>query len=198
MSAHVTLIDFGGGNAGSMARALVRVGANVRVAARHEEAHGADRLVLPGVGHFGAVMEALRERGLDDAVREHVRAGRPFLGICVGLQVLLDSSEEAPGVTGLGLVPGRVVRFQAHKVPQVGFNLVETARDSSVLRSGYFYFVNSFHCVPADPGVVAATAEYGVRFVAAIEAGPLLALQFHPEKSGRAGLDLLERWLRWS
>ncbi len=195
MSAGVTLLDYGGGNAGSVARDLARVGASVRVASRGEDAVGADRLVLPGVGHFGAVMAALRERGLDQAIPEHVRAGRPFLGVCVGLQVLLDASDEAPGVPGLGLVRGRVVRFQAPKVPQVGFNRIVTTRASRVLSPGYFYFVNSYHCVPADPCVVAATAEYGVRFVAAIEAGPLLAVQFHPEKSGARGLALLDRWL---
>ncbi len=195
MSADVTLVDYGGGNTGSMARALARVGAGVRVAARGAEAGDAGRLVLPGVGHFGAVMEALRERGLDGAVARHIRAGRPFLGVCVGLQVLLDESDEAPGVPGLGLIPGRVVRFQAAKVPQVGFNRVETVRDSRVLAPGYFYFVNSYHAVPADPSVVAATAEHGVRFTAALEVGALLAVQFHPEKSGSAGLALLHRWL---
>lgn len=195
MSADVTLLDYGGGNAGSMARALARVGASVRVAARQADALDPERLVLPGVGHFGTVMEALRERGLDGVVARHVRAGRPFLGVCVGLQVLLDASDEAPGVPGLGLVPGRVVRFRAAKVPQIGFNRVETTRDSRVLAPGYFYFVNSYHAVLADPSTVAATAEYGVRFTAAIEVGSLLALQFHPEKSGAAGLALLQRWL---
>lgn len=196
MSADVTLLDYGGGNAGSMVRALARVGASLRVAARGEEAQDAERLVLPGVGHFGTVMKALRERGLDEVVARHVRAGRPFLGVCVGLQVLLDASDEAPGVPGLGLVAGRVVRFREAKVPQVGFNRVETTRDSRALAPGYFYFVNSYYAVPADPSAVAATAEYGVRFAAALEVGALLAVQFHPEKSGASGLAFLERWLR--
>ncbi len=195
MSASVTLLDYGGGNTGSMARALARVGAEVRVAVRGTDVAEHDRLVLPGVGHFGTVMEALRERGLDEAIRRHVGAGRPFLGVCVGLQVLCDASDEAPGVPGLGLVPGRVVRFQAPKVPQVGFNRVEPTRPGRVLTPGYFYFVNSYHAVPADPSAVAATAEYGVRFAAAVEVGAMLAVQFHPEKSGPAGLAMLERWL---
>lgn len=195
MSAGVTLLDYGGGNTGSMARALARVGADVRVAARETDVAHHDRLVLPGVGHFGAVMEALRARGLDEAIRRQVGAGRPFLGVCVGLQVLFEASDEAPGTRGLGLIPGRVVRFQASKVPQVGFNRVEPTRPGRVLAPGYFYFVNSYHAVPADPAAVAAIAEYGVRFAAAIEVGPLLAVQFHPEKSGPAGLAMLERWL---
>lgn len=195
MNTNVTVLDCGSGNVGSVVRALRRVGAEVRVAARDTEVLDPDRLVLPGVGHFGAVMEALRERGLDEVVLRHVRAGRPFLGVCVGLQVLMDASDEAPGVRGLGLVPGRVVRFQGPKVPQVGFNLVETVRDSLILQTGYYYFVNSYYVVPEDPSVVAATAEYGVRFTAAVETGAGVAVQFHPEKSGAAGLALLGRWL---
>ena len=195
MGARVTVIDCGGGNVGSMARALARVGADVTVA----QAGGAlehERLVLPGVGHFGTVMQALRSRGLDRVIEEHVQAGRPFLGVCAGLQVLFQESEEAPGVPGLGLVPGGVSRFRHDKVPQVGFNLVEVQRASTVLESGYFYFVNSYHVEPLDRGVVAATSDYGGPFVAAIERGNLVAVQFHPEKSAAKGLALLERWLR--
>ena len=177
-----------------MARALAHVGAEVRVARSAVETGHPDRVVLPGVGHFGQVAEALRERGFDGLVAAHVAAGRPFLGVCVGLQTLLDSSEEAPGVAGLGLIPGRVVRFDAPKVPQVGYNLVEPVREGVVARA-YYYFVNSYHAVPADPSVVAAVSDYQGAFVAAVAVGSVLAVQFHPEKSGPVGLELLTRWL---
>lgn len=195
MKADVTVLDLGSGNVGSVVRALQRVGASVRVTAHPSDVRDPERLVLPGVGHFGAAMETLRGRGLDEVVVRHLEAGRPFLGVCVGLQVLFDASDEAPGVPGLGLVAGHVVRFQGPRVPQVGFNLVETTRDSRVIQPGYYYFVHSYYAVPLDTSVVAATAEYGVRFTAAIEVGPLLAVQFHPEKSGAVGLALLRRWL---
>lgn len=195
MNADVTVLDAGFGNVGSVARALRRVGANVRLAASVGDVGDPDRLVLPGVGHFAMVMGGLRERGLHEVVLRHARWGRPFLGVCVGLQVLFEESEEAPGVGGLGLVAGRVVRFQTAKVPQVGFNFVETVRESRVVSTGYYYFVHSYYPLPTDPSAVVATAEYGVRFAAAIEVGPLLAVQFHPEKSGPTGLALLHRWL---
>jgi len=195
VSPDVAIVDWGGGNVGSMVRALTRAGASVRCVRSHQEAGAADRMVLPGVGHFGAVMQALRDRGLDRLVMDHLASGRPFLGVCVGLQVLFEASEEAPRVPGLGILRGRVVRLNAPKIPHVGFNLVEVVRPSRFLDSDYYYFVNSYHAVPEDPDLTVAVTEYGARFTAAVESGAILAVQFHPEKSGDAGLALLARFL---
>lgn len=177
-----------------MVRALTATGASPEVVSQASDAGAPDRLVLPGVGHFGEVMQALRDRGFDTLVTEHLARGRPFLGVCVGLQVLFDGSDEDPDEPGLGLVPGRVVRFVAPKVPQVGFNEV-IPREEGVIEKGYYYFVNSYHVVPVDPVVIAALADYHGDFTAAVATGSLLALQFHPEKSGPHGLALLQRWL---
>jgi len=177
-----------------MARALDAVGATPSVVRSADDSSSASRLVLPGVGRFGEVMRALHERGFDAMIRDHVAAGRPFLGVCVGLQVLFDGSDEDPAEVGMGLVAGRVVRFDAPKVPQVGFNLVEPV-GKGVIDKSYYYFVNSYHVVPEERGVVAAESDYHGVFTAAISVGSMLALQFHPEKSGSVGLALLRRWL---
>lgn len=177
-----------------MVRALTAIGAQPEVVDRVPAGRVPNRLVLPGVGRFGEVMKALRKRGFDTLVADHVASDRPFLGVCVGLQVLFGGSDEDPSVPGLGLIDGRVVRFRAPKVPQVGFNQVEPGTEG-LLSTGYFYFVNSYHCVPDDDSVVAAVSDYYGNFTAAVSLGSILAVQFHPEKSGPAGLALLRRWL---
>ena len=158
-------------------------------------------VVLPGVGAFGACMTALRSRGLETPTVGAAVGGRPFLGVCVGMQMLFDGSEESPGVAGLGVVPGCVERMQGPtKLPQIGWNTVE-ARAGSRLLAGlpdppWLYFVHSYAAVPRSAEVVAGWSEYGGPFVAAIEAGPLWATQFHPEKSGAVGLALLANFVR--
>lgn len=196
----VAVLDWGGGNVGSVARALRRAGAEPELAADPDAVRNAGRLVFPGVGAFGAVVRALEERGLAKALRERIRAAsRPTLGICVGLQALFEESEESPGARGLGVFPGRVARLRARKVPQVGWNEVVPARGAGgAIARGHAYFVNGF-AAPATAGAawVAAETEYdGERFASAVAAGPLLAVQFHPEKSGAYGAALLENWLK--
>jgi glutamine amidotransferase len=144
-------------------------------------------------------MESLRDAGLEATVRDTIESGRPFLGICVGMQMLFDGSDETPGVVGLGVVPGRVVRLpDTVKRPQMQWNRVDVERPSRLfdgLDAGpWMYFVHSFHPAPADPGVVVATCDYGGRVVAAVERDNLAAVQFHPEKSARSGLALLANW----
>jgi imidazole glycerol phosphate synthase glutamine amidotransferase subunit len=196
----VAVVDWGGGNVGSVLRALRRAGAAPEVTADPDAVRRAERLVLPGVGAFGTVMDALRARALDLALRERLRgADRPFLGICVGLQALFEESEESPGARGLGLLPGAVRRFRAAKVPQTGWNEVLPARPADpLIARGHAYFVNSY-AAPAPEGAswVAAVTDYEGPFASAVRAGgaAALAVQFHPEKSGAYGAALLARWL---
>jgi imidazole glycerol phosphate synthase glutamine amidotransferase subunit len=161
------------------------------------------RIIFPGDGHFGAAMASLEGSGYAQAIREWILADRPFLGICIGLQLLFDCSEEAPPedgkqVRGLGIVAGGVKKFPGRKVPQIGWNQTR-ARPGSRLFSGvpensFFYYIHSYYAAPEDGGFTSAEAEYYLPYCAAVERGNLGAVQFHPEKSGKAGLRLLENW----
>jgi glutamine amidotransferase len=197
------LIDYGAGNLHSVERALQRAGLAVE---RHDDprlAAGADVLVLPGQGHFGQVMTAFRTSGFEPLVREHVRAGRPFLGICVGLQLLLDASEEAPDVPGLGLLPGTARRFPADgvSVPHMGWNQIRRHRDPALLQGiaddAFVYFAHSYYVSFDQLDVPGALTRYGpVDFKSAISHGALHATQFHPEKSQAVGLTVLANFAR--
>lgn len=182
-----------GGNLGSIRRAFSRLGKECRPVTKGADLKGERPIVLPGVGAFGAVMEALRLAGLSDRLADAVRGGTPFLGICVGHQALFDESQESPGVKGLGLIPGRIVRFQTGKVPQIGWNKIEPLSDEG-WEAGYVYFVNSYYAVPRDETVVLYEAQYGTKFCAAVRTKNITAFQFHPEKSAAFGLSLLRRW----
>lgn len=190
---YIDVIDYGGGNIGSLVRCLTRLSANFRVVGQAADLSGRP-LILPGVGAFAAVMEGLRKRGFVAAIETATRAGRPFLGICVGLQVLFEASEESPGSRGIGLLSGEVVKYRTGKVPQVGWNRVR-ARDGSGWPDGYVYFVNSYHACPADAAHLFYTADYHGEFCAGIRHESLTAFQFHPEKSGAFGHGLVRRWL---
>jgi len=200
----VALIDYGAGNLRSVANALVALGIEPHVVAAAPDLADATHLVLPGVGSFGDCMAQLASRGLIDPIRRWVRAGNPYLGICLGYQILLDSSEESPGVAGLGLVPGTVRRFAespALKIPHIGWNSTvprqpDTGNWHGLGGEPYFYFVHSYFPVPTDAAIVAARTSYGDDvFAAAIELPNLLACQFHPEKSQDAGLQLIRNFL---
>ncbi|WP_161881592.1 imidazole glycerol phosphate synthase subunit HisH [Deinococcus alpinitundrae] len=201
----VLLLDYGAGNLRSAEKALVRAGMNVRVTDDPTELDGAAGIVVPGQGHFRQVMEAFDESGFREPLLSAVASGTPLLGICVGMQMLFDGSEEAPGVSGLKLIPGTVRRFTAqpgHKVPQMGWNSVQPVGDSPLLRglpgsgggAGHAYFVHSYYVpaeVPVDAGAI---TEYGLPFWSVISQGNIHATQFHPEKSGALGLALLARF----
>lgn len=200
----IALIDYGAGNLRSVANALNAIGVTPQLAEAPAELAGATHLVLPGVGSFGDCMTQLTARGLAEPIREWVAAGKPFLGICLGYQLLFESSEESPGVAGLGLVAGTVRRFETKpglKIPHMGWNSVVPRRPDAGHWAGlgdepYFYYVHSYFPVPADDSVIAAETEYGgAKFAAAIELPNLLACQFHPEKSQDAGLRLLRNFL---
>jgi imidazole glycerol phosphate synthase glutamine amidotransferase subunit len=195
-SPDIAVVVTGVANLASVLAAWRRLGASPRVTEDPDEVRRADRVELPGVGSFGAAMERLRATGLDAALSERVAAGRPTLAICVGLQVLCDASEESPGVTGLGLVPGTVGRFPGSvRVPQFGWNGVEAPTGGPV-ESGYAYFANSYRLPVAPAGWTAAMTDHGGPFVSALWRGDVLACQYHPELSGAWGLGMLSRWLK--
>ena len=189
------VVRTGMANLASVLAGLGRLGVEATVSADAALITGAERVVLPGVGAFGAAMERLGP--LADVLAERVRAGRPTLAVCLGLQLLCASSDESPGVRGLGVVDGHVARFSSVvKVPQLGWNRVEAGPGCRLLDDGYAYYANSFRLPAAPPGWAAATTDHGGPFVAALERGPVLACQFHPELSGPWGLALLRRWLQ--
>jgi imidazole glycerol phosphate synthase glutamine amidotransferase subunit len=200
----VALIDYGAGNLRSVANALRELGVDPVIAAAPDDLTGATHLILPGVGSFGDCMAQLEKRGLLTAIRDWVAAGKPYLGICLGYQILFDSSEETPGVAGLGIVPGTVRRFQQTpglKIPHMGWNSAVPRRPDTGNWAGlgaepYFYFVHSYFPAPDNDSVIAAETTYGAdTFAAAIELPNLLACQFHPEKSQDAGLRLIRNFL---
>jgi glutamine amidotransferase len=199
-SPRIAVVDYGIGNLRSAEKALQHLGADAALTSDVRSIEGADAVVLPGVGAFGACMQALRSAGLEGATRAAATDGRPFLGICIGMQMLFDGSDETPDVTGLGVVPGRVTRLPAAvRLPQMGWNTLEVTSWSR-LGAGlpdpaWLYFVHSFAPEPDDDAVVAAWCEYGRRFAAAIEAGPVWATQFHPEKSSAVGLQILDNFV---
>ena len=192
----VLVIGTGVANTASVLAALKRVGADPRLSVDPAEVAAAERVVLPGVGSFASGMARLREAGLVEVLRARIRSDRATLGICLGLQLLGEGSEEAPGVAGLGVVPMRAERFPSDRVvPQLGWNGVRVAAGVGMLESGSAYFANSYRVVAPPPGWRVAWTDYGGAFAAAIERGAVLACQFHPELSGDWGLALLRRWL---
>ena len=196
----ITIIDYGGSNLRSVQKAFESIGAQLQVAATAEEIGRASRLVLPGVGAFGAGMAALRRRGLEEAIRDRVAQGAPLLGICLGMQFLFERSEEMGQHTGLGLLAGDVVRFPAAgpKIPHMGWNQLLHDQAHPLLRGvpsgAYSYFVHSFYCRPADQATIIARAEYGRPFAAIVGRDNVYGLQFHPEKSQRVGLTILRNF----
>ena len=196
----IAVIDYGIGNLHSAQKALRALGADAVLTDSSAIIKSASAVVLPGVGNFGACMSAIRERGLDVDVDDAVASGKPFLGICVGMQMLFDSSEEAQGVSGLGIIPG-VVSYLPSDVrrPQMQWNELIVSRNDPVLSgeggSQWVYFVHSLAAHPEDVRHVAATVNYGGATTAACRNDNVLALQFHPEKSGTTGLAMLKRWL---
>jgi glutamine amidotransferase/cyclase len=198
----ISLLDYGAGNVRSVRNAIRKLGWELTDVERPEDILAAERLIFPGVGSFGSAMQRLHQMGFFEPLKEYLLAGRPFLGICIGLQALFEGSEESPGVDGLGLIPGMVRRFDAGElsVPHMGWNGVRLERDSALL-AGYerekLYFVHSYRASPEEANAdwVLGTTDYGDTFISAVQKGPIAAFQFHPEKSGEAGLRLIERFL---
>ena len=200
----VAVLDYGIGNVHSAQKAIERGGADARLTSDPEVIAAADGVVLPGVGAFGACMDALRSSGLEQPTMDAVASGRPFLGICVGMQMLFTQSEEDPQARGLGVIDGTVRwiptdRAAGPKIPQMQWNRLDIVRPDPMLENlgdePWVYFVHSLHGVPNDPDVVAATVQYGTTLNAAFRLGNVFAAQFHPEKSSRPGLALLGNFI---
>jgi glutamine amidotransferase len=198
----VTIVDYGSGNLRSVQKAFERLGTEARITAEPDIVAAAHRLVLPGVGAFGDAMQELRARGLVEPIRAHLRADRPFFGICMGLQLLFETGWENGRHEGLGILAGDVARVESPgglKVPHMGWNTVSWrgtgCPGGAVADGAWFYFVHSYHARPADASVVAAVTDYGGPFCAAVSRGRLFATQFHPEKSQAVGLRLLAAFL---
>lgn len=199
----IAIIDYGAGNLQSVKKALDYLGEPNLITAKSSEIEAADALILPGVGSFGDAMQSLTDSGLLETVRAAALSDTPFLGICLGLQLLFPESEESAGIKGLGVLPGKIIKFPGDmglKIPQIGWNSINIREGcrlyAGVPQNAYVYFVHSYYLQAANPEVVAAKAEYGVTFHASVadEAHRLYATQFHPEKSGAVGLRILRNF----
>jgi len=200
----IALIDYGMGNLSSVYKAFIAVGAkNLKIVSAPKKIMRADAVILPGVGNFGDGMKNLTENGLDQAVIAAVSAGKPFLGICLGMQLLMESSEEAPGIHGLGILKGKTICFSKEmglKIPQIGWNCVNLTREHSYftgMPSGeFFYFVHSYYLKPDDNKIVLGITDYGIDFCSCVAKDNIFATQFHPEKSQDAGLAILRNFVK--
>ncbi len=197
----ITIVDYQMGNLRSVQKAIERVGYEARITSDAHQIATAEKLILPGVGGFGDAMAELQRRDLVQPIRDFIDTNRPFLGICLGLQLLFDKGYEGGSYDGLGVLAGEVVRFERPaplKVPHMGWNTVQVQRQPPILdpdvEGAYFYFVHSYYVVPEDPAVVALSTDYGGEFCAMVWRDNLFATQFHPEKSQANGLRLLERF----
>ena len=194
----IAIIDYGAGNLHSVKNALDFLGADSVITGDAETIFAADKVILPGVGAFGDALAALSAAGLDGVIRQTASNGTPLLGICLGLQLMLEESEEAPGVRGLGIFKGKCVKIPDHglKIPHMGWNSLELGKESRILSGGeYVYFVHSYYLTTPETDAVAAYTEYGERLGVALERDNIFAVQFHPEKSGDAGMEILKRFI---
>lgn len=200
----LAIIDYGAGNLRSVLHALTHLGAtDLRLVREPQELQGASKIILPGVGAFGAGMAQLQQQRLVKPLKQALASGIPYLGICVGMQILYEVGEEMGEHAGLGVLGGRVIRFPRFdtlKVPHMGWNQLNIRKECPLLdgldAESYAYFVHSYYCAPTDRGTIAASVDYGVEFAAAIHTGKIFGVQFHPEKSQQTGLRILTNFLR--
>lgn len=198
----IAIIDYDAGNIKSVEKALHYLGEEVVVTRNADEILGSDKVILPGVGAFGVAMEKIHSFGLEDTIHKVVEKKIPFLGICLGLQLMFESSDEAPGVSGLGLLPGKILRIPKTgdlKIPHMGWNNLKVKEGSRLFQelpeNPYVYFVHSYYLKAEDESIVAATTEYGVNIDASVEKDNIFACQFHPEKSSTVGLQILRNFI---
>ena len=201
MSNKITIIDYGMGNLYSVCNAIAAVGGEPLVTSDKDVIAAAEKIILPGVGAFGDCMTNLHKSGLIPVIMDALHSGKPFLGICLGMQVLFEGSDEAPGVPGLGIFKDQVKYLTTeYKIPHMGWNKLELRSPSPLLKEAegqYVYFVHSFHCVPEDKSLVTAVCDYGMEVTASVGQGNVQAFQFHPEKSSRVGAGLLRAFKEW-
>ena len=197
----ISIIDYGAGNLQSVKNALDYLKVDSRITDNADDILKADRIILPGDGSFGYMMRNLQKKNLISPIKNFIKSGKPFLGICLGLQGLFEESEESPGVKGLSVFKGKVAKFRKGKVPQIGWNKIKIIKKNTSQRGvffdSYMYFVNSYYVIPEDKSIVAATADYFGNFASAIQCKNITAMQFHPEKSGKFGLNILRNWLKY-
>jgi imidazole glycerol phosphate synthase glutamine amidotransferase subunit len=190
----IVIIDYGAGNLVSVKNALDYLGVASKITSNAEDIEKAERIILPGVGSFGFMMESLRKLKLEEPLKKALLKGKPYLGICLGLQALFEESVESPCIAGLNIFKGKVVKFKQGKIPQIGWNNIKPRK--SLFKAGFVYFVNSYYPVPKDKEIIATTTDYFGDFVSAVQKDNITAMQFLPEKSGEFGLNLIRRWLQ--
>lgn len=199
----IAIIDYGAGNIQSVYKALKFIGADCKVTSDKDEILNADGAILPGVGSFGDAMDTMTKRGIKDTIIEYTKSGKPFLGICLGLQLLFPESEETPGVNGLDIFKGTITKIpnqnRTLKIPHMGWNNISIKQKNGIFKDiegePYVYFVHSFYLKAQDKDIVAATTQYGIEIDAAVQKGNIIATQFHPEKSGEVGLKMLKNFV---
>ena len=191
----IAIIDYGAGNLKSVKNTLDYLNVECIITNSAKDIIQADRLILPGDGSFGYMMKNLKKLNLAIPIKNFIEQGKPFLGICLGLQGLFETSEESPGIEGLSIFKGKVVKFRRGKIPQIGWNKV-IPNKKSIFKNEYMYFVNSYYVVPDDNSIISAITDYYGKFVSAIQFNNVTAMQFHPEKSGKEGIELIKRWLK--
>lgn len=192
----VGIIDYSSGNLKSIQNMLSFLGQDYFIASAPDEIKRADKLIFPGQGHFEQATKALEVSGLIDEIKTSIAQEKPFLGICLGLQILFERSEEAPNSNGLGILEGDVLKFTQGKTPQIGWNKIQTTQNNSILEDEHYYFVNSYYVKPENPAIISSYCDYYSNFAASIEKENLIAVQFHPEKSGDAGIRVFKKWLK--
>ncbi len=197
----IALVDYGMGNLLSVHKALEYLNADVEIITKSADLAKADSVILPGVGNFGEGVEHLNSSGLSDSIKSFIDTGKPYLGICLGMQMLMESSEEAPNIKGLGIFQGKVIKFPKNelKVPHMGWNSIDLKNESKYLKNidngKFFYFVHSYFVQPDDKSIIKATTNYGIDVTAAIGRNNVFAIQFHPEKSQDDGLQILKNFI---
>lgn len=191
----ITIIDYEAGNLKSICNMLQFLNKDYKISSDPKEIENSERIIFPGQGHFAQAMKNLENKNLITPIKNAIANDAKFLGICLGLQVLFESSEEAPEIKGLGIIKGEVKKFTQGKIPQIGWNKIKTTSNNTCLEDDYFYFVNSYYVAPEDKSVISSTCDYNIEFAASIEYKNLIAVQFHPEKSSEAGVRFFEKWL---
>lgn len=189
------IVDYEAGNLKSVANVLSFLGADFEISSDKDKILKADKIIFPGQGHFQQAMNNLKNKNLIDPIKECINKEIPFLGICIGLQILFEKSEEAPEVEGLSIFEGNVKKFAKGKIPQIGWNKIRTTENNTFLSDEYFYFVNSYYVEPKDKSIISSYCDYNGEFCASIQKGSLTAVQFHPEKSSQAGLNFFKNWI---
>lgn len=192
----ITIIDYGAGNLKSIANMLEFLSCDFEISSSQDRIECSDALIFPGQGHFKQAIEKLEKSNLIPVIKRQIENNKPFLGICLGLQVLFEKSEEAPDSHGLKILKGEVKKFHSVKIPQIGWNKIETTENNSYLSDDYFYFVNSYYVLPQDEAIISSFCDYNGKFCASIEKNNLTAVQFHPEKSQDAGVNFFKNWLK--